>query len=111
MLLGAACAFRRAGHARDLMVLVPLNVVKDEDRARAEGQRCDRALEVYRGENVGRTLRVVSSARRGAKRLLVAFEIGGAHFMSKTSLLAASVAQDQVHGESMNPARKRRLAA
>src|SRR5688500_16932888 len=111
MELRTAGPFRGPSQFRDLIVLVPLDVVQHEDRARSRRQRADRSFEIDSLEHGRRShspeVRSTSFILRrpscALRRLLFS------HFTALTPLLPTNVAQHEVNRESIDPTRERRL--
>src|SRR5687768_14488520 len=110
MQLRAAGSFSSSGHLRDLVVLIALHVVQHEHGPRSLRQPGDRTLQVHRVEygcGAYAPLTVLRSAllRSGLSRRFVV------HLVSETPPVTSSVAEYQVHCQTVDPARERRLAA
>src|SRR5687767_1238012 len=108
MQLRATGSFGRSGHLRDLVVLIPLDVVQDKDGARPFRERRNRALEVDGVVHAG----LASLGLRLTRRVVaVVCARLVAHLVFLTPLVAPNVAEHQVHGQAVDPAGQRRLTA
>src|SRR5207253_5526043 len=117
MQLRPAGSFCGSGHLRDLSMLIALDVVQHEHGTRAGWQRGDRALEIDRvadgsGADVRAEHAVIGRVPAVGGRVLSALGLlFFSHLKLLTPLLAANVAEHEVHREPIDPARKRRLSA